>query len=342
MKKNGAIILLLITCLSNTALSMKKQPPLKPPKEPYLVHLKKIIAETRDTTIGDQLYYIQEKEKRGIPKRAIDEARYKIYKQLYAKAIKNAKIAHPFEISTELEPIVPWNNKIKRLKINGQKHILMVTWIPESYKPMYSKHFLKKQLEKSTPLEIKWEAWVSPIPELKQFVKKYKQKKTYNIPLHDRVTQYLGLPPESPTDKEKKYFVELWVKPEDIFRPCFDSEIIDKECVLDPAGTSYEKDKSFQSALHETTRGPKHKIWDPKSGNWSPPIEHKKFMEKLRENSYKKNKTQYPFTRLGYSFDWGIDSNPKHTGVSEYHIKQGAGVFIHSIIETDKYGDEKR
>ncbi len=41
-----------------------------------------------------------------------------------------------------------------------------------------------------------------------------------------RLEQYLGLPPHNGKTK----FVQMWVNPRDLFRPCPDSEISDTRC----------------------------------------------------------------------------------------------------------------
>ena len=47
----------------------------------------------------------------------------------------------------------------------------------------------------------------------------------------DRTEQFLGLLPSKPpySTNQNKLFVEMWVKPEDIDRPCLDGEILGSE-----------------------------------------------------------------------------------------------------------------
>jgi hypothetical protein len=52
-----------------------------------------------------------------------------------------------------------------------------------------------------------------------------------------------------------------------------------------------------------------------------------------RVTSY--SNTGYPWTRLGYTYDWG---NPKsEIGLSEFVIKNGAPIKIHSVVNADAY-----
>ena len=94
------------------------------------------------------------------------------------------------------------------------------------------------------------------------------------VPQPLRFAQLLGLPPEYavPGDpKEAKYMLEMWVSPQDIFRPCPDTEISDTACetsfpsdpfrILDlnnkvraTEGTEYGVFKTYPSWFNNRTR----------------------------------------------------------------------------------------
>lgn len=114
-----------------------------------------------------------------------------------------------------------------------------------------------------------------------------------------RYRQVLGLPP----DVAKTVFVELWVRPSDIFRPTPDPEIDDRTAALDfPPGT---------------------------------PKAHVRWIEKLRGSSC--GDGGYPWTRLGYTYDWGGDPQDD-VGFSEFIVRAGATVEVHSVTATASYG----
>ena len=46
--------------------------------------------------------------------------------------------------------------------------------------------------------------------------------------------------------------------------------------------------------------------------------------------------THFPWTRLGYTYDWG-SKEPKKVGGSEFIIKQGVTIYLHSITPTNDY-----
>jgi len=111
-----------------------------------------------------------------------------------------------------------------------------------------------------------------------------------------RLEQKLGLPPGS----GKTRFVEIYASPSDIFRPCPDPETTDAEC-----GLGYPADAS-----------PEHVLW----------------FEDKNATSYLEN--GYPWTRLGYTYDWG---SLNHVGMSEFVIREGAGVMIHNVSNAAQF-----
>ena len=117
-----------------------------------------------------------------------------------------------------------------------------------------------------------------------------------------RLKQLLGLPPTS----DYKYFIEFWVKPEDLFRPCPDKEITDNKCDL-----CYPNDNDSV---------------------------HIKWIDSLRVKSYYDCElySKYPWTQLGYTYDWNAQ-NKSHTGLSEFVIDTNKNVVINKFYSTADY-----
>ena len=140
------------------------------------------------------------------------------------------------------------------------------------------------------------DVWVTVVPEVQRFCQEHM------LSAGDptlRLEQLLGLPPQS----GKVYFVEMWVEPGDLFRPSPDPEITDHTAGLDfPAGTS-----------------PEHRLW----------IDH------LKSISYTVGKGGYPWTRLGYTYDWGHPASKM--GLSEFVIGTGAVVTVAGVTSTVQY-----
>ncbi len=112
-----------------------------------------------------------------------------------------------------------------------------------------------------------------------------------------RVMQLLGLPPNS----SSTYFVEMWVSPDALFRPSPDNEINDTTVQLDfPASATSEYKDWFNSNI-----------------------------------VYSYYPERYPWTRLGYTYDWG--NSVSHVGLSEFVLKQNSTVTVNAVYTINNY-----
>src|SRR5262249_20080204 len=136
------------------------------------------------------------------------------------RAVKDAEVAEPGEISRNLIAITEWEPQLIWKTEAGQKRVLMVTWT--SYNGYNDK------VGQAVTLDPTRVVWVTTAPEVRSFYHTY----TQNNPSADvnlRLRQLLGLPPND----QKTTFVEFWVAPQDMFRPTPDPEITDHEAELD-------------------------------------------------------------------------------------------------------------
>ncbi|HEX2922407.1 MAG TPA: hypothetical protein VHS28_00070, partial [Chloroflexota bacterium] len=136
------------------------------------------------------------------------------------------------------------------------------------------------------------DTWVTVAPQVKEFCSRGR----YPDPTL-RLEQLLGLP----SDNGKKWFVELWVSPSDLFRPSPDPKITDQTAGLE-----------FPAAVSQ---------------------QHVEWIEGLKAQSYGEN--GYPWTRLGYTYDWGNTTNRE--GLSEFVIRKGAPIEVNSVTTTLDY-----
>jgi hypothetical protein len=141
------------------------------------------------------------------------------------------------------------------------------------------------------------EVWVTLAPEVAEFCRAL-DGGAAEVAL--RLEQRLGLPAHGGKDR----FVELWVDPADLFRPCPDPEIEDRECESD----------------------------FPRSSRVGVSDEHRRWIEELRGRSY--GTPGFPWTRLGYTYDWG---SAAHVGASEFVVRQGATVEVRAVERTSSY-----
>jgi hypothetical protein len=208
--------------------------------------------------------------------------------KMYHSAVVDAETAMPSRISKNLVAIVPSNPQLvwKNKGDAENARILVVTWTDYNGYDDKIGH----------SVNISREVWVTTAPELKNFCKSLKAEKTL------RLEQLLGLPPKAGKTK----FVEMWVKPGDLFRPSADPEITDSEAEIE-----FRMSNKFV------------KVSD----------EYIKWYNDLKKQSYGAN--GYPWTRLGYTYDWG--KNQSHIGLSEFVIMPGASVEIDAISATRDY-----
>lgn len=202
------------------------------------------------------------------------------YTHIYNQALQDAMLAEDNEICRNLVSIDQNNKDL----IWRDGRVLVVTWTryPESY-PV------------GKEVATWWgDTWVTAVPELKDFISKNNLSGENTL----RVEQLLGLPPES----EYSSFAELWVRPQDLFRPAPDPEINDTEAGLafsDSVTSEYKI--SFNNTIISQYFGDK----------------------------------KYPWTRLGYTYDWG---NPRsEIGLSEFVIRKGSSVIVNSLQSNEDY-----
>jgi len=155
--------------------------------------------------------------------------------------------------------------------------------------------------------------WVTAAHDLTNFCKTYRPTQEVSLPY--RLNQLLGLPPDEA--KQSRSIVELWVEPRHLFRPTPDPDISDREASLEfpingfeAIAPSYQEWFSTQFASRYPTTG-----------------------------------KSYPWTQLGYTYDWGSSSDwqrvepnrPAHVGLSEFVIQQGAVVTVRSTQSAEEY-----
>jgi len=213
---------------------------------------------------------------------------------LYQQSIVNAMSPDSVKVCNSLLPINKQNNNLIWKTISGNDYLLVVTWKQNIsyYKPYLDSAFFNTG---GYPI------WITTAPELKN---RMNQTKVTDMNL--RLKELLGLPPNS----VYSYFVEFWVKPEDLFRPCPDKEITDNRCNL---------------CFPENS--------DSTHINW---INTNRIDRYYPCNLYNK----YPWTQLGYTYDWN-PKNRSHVGLSEFVIGAHKNIVVKAIYTTEEYLKDK-
>lgn len=212
----------------------------------------------------------------------------------YQRAVEDAAFASSEELSDQLvsvskaNPALVWNEDKTRIKV--------VTW---KAKGAFD-NFLKPYTKTSDNPE--YAVWVTTAPEVKNFCSAYKGK---GDKLALRLKQYLGLNP----DWQYDVFVELWVDPKDMFRPCVDPGVEDQQCELQFGDTA------------------------PTVTNIA---DYPEFYRDLYYKSFRSS-AGVPWTGLGYTYDWG--NKQSEVGASEFILIPGAAYEIASVTPTAQYCD---
>ena len=139
--------------------------------------------------------------------------------------------------------------------------------------------------------------WVTVVPELRRFCQRLRVQDPTS-----RLKQYVGVDPEGAYN----LLVEMWVAPEDLFRPCPDPEVDDTVCELS-------------------------------SGDNNPTVkgipDYRDFLLLLHEESYRADGV--PWTGLGYTYDWADPA--RKIGASEFMLVPKAPYEVHSVHEPSAY-----
>lgn len=241
---------------------------------------------------------------------------------LYDQAVSDAKVVEAGEISRNLVGISSPDEKnvpavLSWKVISGSQHVLVCTWAGNRIK---SKNW---QVGSTYSLGATDNLWITAVPELKNF---FHDKGFWPSTQADkvlRIEQLLGLP----KDSNQAVFIEFWVKPADIFRPSPDSDPSDHEAQL----VYPWKNTRFQN--FDSTKKI-HEYVD--AGNPNVVYNYKQWYENLNSTTYVGN-PPYPWTQLGYTYDWADDKyNNDHVGLSEFIVLGGSSIVIEKVMNTEE------
>jgi hypothetical protein len=234
------------------------------------------------------------------------------YPQEYLDAVRDAQVVTAKEISRNLVAIGRGkNNNSVLLQWDGvpeKSRVLVLTW---TNKPYYD-----NSVGKDYVLPKDANVWVTAVPELKYFIVSHPGEISPR-----RIEQLLGLPP----DNGKTKFVEMWVNPLDMFRPSPDPETTDHEAEL-RFPTRLSRFVTFNDQIRIVE-------WDSERGTDVSYTYQRWFMH--RRNTIYYGDYPYPWTRLGYTYDWG--NSMSHVGLSEFVILGGSTIGIKSVIPNEEY-----
>lgn len=213
--------------------------------------------------------------------------------QLYQQAILDAMVTDSAEITDTLWAISPNNPSLTWKTINGKDYVLLASFMryPSSYPAGDS-------------ITNTWgESWVFIPQQMKARIgSSFSQTSDTTM----RICQLLGLPPAN--ESSNTHIAEIWVSPDDIYRPAGNPSIITTStgaALLDQVSSSYSTwfNNYIIFAYYRTL-----------SGN----------------QDY-----HYPWTRLGYTYDWNPEA--KEVGLSEYVVHPNTGIWVEKVAKVSDY-----
>lgn len=216
----------------------------------------------------------------------------------YRAAVQDAAVTGPDEIFHGLFPVTPANPHLQWSQ--DKQKVLVATWKSQSAYEQYIKN------GKKTSDNEGYVVWVTAIPQVQEFCKNYLKDHpgASQEQVELRLKQYLGLA----ADWKYDVFIEMWVKPEDLFRPCMDPAIDDSQCEL-----------QFDKTKAPTVKG----IAD-----------YPAFYKNLYFGDFR-TFPGVPWTGLGYTYDWG--SPLTEVGASEYILSPNSPYEIKQALPTMSY-----
>ncbi len=206
-----------------------------------------------------------------------------ILASMYSNAMVNASNVVVSKIRRDLTPITVDNTNLiwRTNPATGISEVLVASYMKAADATNYYR------IGQSTSLQYA-EAWVTLVPELKNFCRNYAGTNIYL-----RLKQVLGLPATSLSDT----LVEFFVDPQYLLRPSRDPEITDREAEVsfrtntpytDGVSTNYSA--WFQSTIASRNYGMTNGVWNA-----------------------------YPWTQLGYTYDW-LKTGNNIAGLSEFVV----------------------
>ena len=215
----------------------------------------------------------------------------------YALAVRRAAVVDQRQVVNDLERL-DRSNAALVWSTDGSR-VLAVTWKSQS---SYEQFFRGQTQTSDQEANV---VWVTLAPQVQRFCSDYLREhpRATDADVILRLKQYLGLSASRAYD----VFLELWVDPGDVFRPCVDPEPNDATCNLEFA-----------------TPAPMVKgIAD-----------YPAFYKNLYFGDFR-TAPGVPWTGLGYTYDWG---NPRsREGASEFILVPSARYEIRRMVPTAQY-----
>ncbi len=239
--------------------------------------------------------------------------------QMYANAIADAQTPTNAKISKDLTAITTDNATLTWEGTPGDSRLLVITTMSQY---AYENYGYKTAYESGSDYTLSQTAlaWITVVPDAITYFKDLGYSPLTLTTL--RFAQALGLP--QPTSE--RMVVGLLVNTADLFRPCPDPEVNDHECALDfptnhaGAFLTFDPTVLLRESSACSTDGCTYDTW----------FEN-------RRNSVYTGSNAFPWTQLGYTYDWASNAPVGHVGLSEFAVKGGSTFKVVTADTTANY-----
>jgi hypothetical protein len=229
----------------------------------------------------------------------------------YELGVEDAKYPRPDRVNRDLVAITTFTDLL--VWDDTRQKVLMVTWTRGA------------NYSTPGPTQLRGEVWFSAVPFVQRFCH---DSGLRGAALDVRLKQRIGLPPNA----DKDAFVEMWVDPHDLFRPCPDPEVNDHECQVNLTTGTVELGSGCPWSAAQLPQGQVSGKFVKVEGDYL------KWMCDNWKSSYPPGNPRgsYPWTALGYTYDWAPSSRG-HVGDSEFIAPAGTWVVVRAVVPTARY-----
>lgn len=226
----------------------------------------------------------------------------------YGDAIRDAAVSLPGEVVTDLLVPTPDDPRTQWATFNDEQYVLVQT---VSFKPVTS-------VSSGESFAAASDVWIAIPGEMDEVCFEYGCAQM-NVDELDMVfKQVIGLPP----DADYSVLSRFWVRPTDLVRPCTNVDPMTSSCpqlmTNTTRGSSDWSDFLFGQGMYS---------WRlPRRGTPMPRISCAQDYENVTNG----NCYGFPWTRLGYTYDWTPGAKDDR-GVTEFVVPEGTTVYLDSV-----------
>lgn len=223
----------------------------------------------------------------------------------YGEAISDSAISRPGEVAEDLVVADPSDERTQWTTIGGEQYMLVSRL---GYRPL-------SDVSPGEPFEVASHVFVTVPEEVRLECERSRCARMSTSKLDLRLKQLIGLPP----DASYRFITRMWVRPTDLFRPCTQVDPMIPTCP-----------QLMTNAVHAGVDRSRFLI-DQAMYSWRIAREgtpQRVSCAKDFRNESGGNCFGFPWTRLGYTFDWRPGSDER--GVTEFVIAPGSTVILES------------